>query len=130
MNRISIPVSGGVLGLGGGIVLNIYWPNLLWLGWALIGLGILGIILGLKGAWATRQWRRIKAIVIAVFKVVTRIKESNTLLTLKDEQQKHPEKWLYLVILRVDLGTGHDANDIYIKFQIDSHLLFPINEFL
>ena len=68
------------------------------------------------------------------FRVNFRIGGYGKVLHLKDAQQKHPEKWLYPVIEYIDLnrqGVGHDDNDVYVKFKIDSALLFsiPISEY-
>ena len=58
--------------------------------------------------------------------------ESGKLLTLKAEQQEHTEKWLHPVIDYVDLnrqGSDHNNNDVYVRFQIDSHLLNAIKDY-
>ena len=126
-----ITVAISSLGLGGGLVIPLF-PNLLWLGYTLIGIGIITLILGLcwKYVVACAKWLKSKTTLI--LRIIIRRKEADKYLTINDEQRKNPEKWLYPVIEYVDLnrqGLGAKDGDVFVKFQIDSHLLFPIEEF-
>lgn len=132
MNGKLISIGGFVLGLGGGSMINYFYPQFLWLGWTLMGLGVIAIIVGIKWNWATRQWRRVKTIYTITLRISTKIKEANRLLLVKEQQQKNPVKWLYPVIDHIDLnrqGGDSTENDAFVRFKIDSHLLYPISEY-
>lgn len=125
-------IASGTLESGGGIVISYHFPNLEPLGWVLIGIGIISLILGLTWKYVVKCSKWLQSTIKVVFQVITRIEEANSYLVLKDDQKKNPEKWLYLVIEYIDLnrqGSAHDDNDVYVGFQIDSHLLFPVSDF-
>lgn len=112
-------------------MLNHYFPNLLFLGWVLIGIGVVSLILGFTWKYVVKGSKWFKVKVILITRVLTRMKEADSYLNLKDEQQKSPKEWLYLVVQYIDLnrqGSGHDDNDVYVNFQIGSGLLYPISE--
>ncbi len=78
-------------------------------------------------------YKHLKSKVLLVWNVIAHMKEANELLTLKGAQLQNPKYWLYPVIETIDLnnrqGAVYNGNAVYVKFQINSHLLFPINEF-
>ncbi len=100
---------------------------------------LVSLIIGVVSMLISHYWlqlttflRRINSRYILTKEVLTRKSEAWQLLNLKDEQAKNYIKWLYPVMEYIDLnrqGSAHNDNDVYIKFQVDSHLLFPVNEF-
>ena len=103
--------------------------------WICFWVAIFGLIVSLISIFHSQIYEfymHLKAKTLIIWKGFTHLKQSGELLILKDCQQKNPEKWLYPVIGYIDLnrqGVGHDDNDVYVSFKIDSHLLHPIKEF-
>ncbi len=125
-------IASGTIESGGGIVISAIWEDLLWLGWLLIGIGVVSLILGFAWHRVVTVWKWFQVKTRMAFRVTKGIKEANKLLTTREVQQKSPEKWLHPVIEYIDLnrqGSANDDRDVYVRFQIDSHLLFDIPEF-
>lgn len=104
-----------------------------WIEWILIP-----ALLGLLAVFAWHFFnvglllKAISKIIRVSWKGITHLKKSGELLTLIDRQQKNRAEWLYPVVEMIDLnrqGSAHDDNDVYVTFQIDSHLLFEVKEF-
>ncbi len=123
----------GVLGMVIDAIIKHSLPTLpkeFWIFFVAFGLGI--VLLFLSHFWNQifTSWERFKVKYLLIKETYTRRLESIELLRFKDDQQKHPEKWLYPVINIIDLNVqGLVVNDVYVRFQIDSHLLFEIKEF-
>ena len=116
---------------GGGILVSIYFPNLLIFGWVLVVIGILSLIFGLTWKRVYKYSGLLMKSIKSIFRIIIHPKISNELLNLMEIQKLNPENWLNPVIEYIDLnrqGTDYNNNDVYIKFQIDNHLLNQINE--
>lgn len=94
--------------------------------------GLVASLISIFHSQIYEVYKRLKMRILIVWNVVTRIKRCSEFLNLNNKQLKNPEKWLYPIIEIIDLdrqGSTRNDNDVYVKFQIDSSLLFPINEF-
>ena len=120
--------------LGGGLAMAISIQQGLspfWIGFIAVIVGIICMVISHYyydkiGAISRRQVSEF-TLILGVF---NKRKEARELLNLKDNQRQNPEQWLYPVIEYIDLNRqGNIKVDAVVKFQIDSHLLFPINEF-
>lgn len=103
--------------------------------WVFFWMAIFGLVVSLISIFHSQLYdfiRHLKAKTVLIWNVITHMNNCSRFLGLEQEQLKNPEKWLYPVVEYVDLnrqGLAHDDSDVYVRFQIDSHLLHPINEF-
>ena len=74
--------------------------------------------------------KQVKAECLFILRVITRVKEAGKFLAINDEQQRSPEKWLYPVVQYIDLNRqGLSKNEAVVRFDIDSALFYPIDEY-
>lgn len=118
-----------------GVVVVANWalhlPGLLFGLIAVVG-GIAWVLVGHFWERIANLCRRLAKRCVSARMVLGQMPEAEDLLGLKETHRKNPIAGLYPVIERIDLnrkGSAHDDKDIYVKFQIDSHLLHPIHEF-
>jgi hypothetical protein len=119
---------------GGGFVVNHYFPDLYVVGWILIAIGIVSFVICLS--WHSLHVdsfvNKTRGSIKMMWKVLIHPKKASDLLALVNKQIKSPSEYLLPVIEYIDLnrqGSAHNDNDVYVRFQIDSHLLFPVTEF-
>lgn len=122
--------AAGVVGM---VVEAIFHPTQpFWISFLVFVLGLIMMLVSIFHSQIYKAYKKLKSKVLLIWNVTTRMKESDEFLKLKDQQRERPEQWLYPVVQYIDLnrqGSAHNDNDVYVRFQIDSHLLFEIKEF-